>query len=66
MYVCLAVRVVTDRHTDTQTDDVKTITPVADVGCKNRKMDGGYQVYYLSATWSIIGTIKSKTASECA
>ncbi len=31
MFVRSAVRVFTDRHTD----DVKTITPVADAGCNN-------------------------------
>ena len=33
MSVRSLVRVVTDRQTHTQTDDVKTITPVADAGC---------------------------------
>ncbi len=34
MSVCLVRRVVTHVHTDRQTHDVKTITPVADAGCK--------------------------------
>ncbi len=39
--VCISVRlprrVVTHGHTDRQTHNVKTITPVTDEGCKNRK-----------------------------
>ncbi len=34
MFVRSAVRVFTDRQTDRHTNDVKTITPVADAGCK--------------------------------
>ena len=34
--VCISVRsVMRARHTHTQNDNAKTITPVADVGCKN-------------------------------
>ncbi len=39
MSVRLAKRVVTHGHTDRQTHDVKTITPVADAGC-NKHMTG--------------------------
>ncbi len=35
MFVRSAVRVFTDRQTDRHTDDVKTITPVADAGCND-------------------------------
>ena len=35
MSVCLVRRVVTHTHTDRQTHNVETITPVADAGCKN-------------------------------
>ena len=38
MFVRSVVRVFTDRQTHTHTDDVKTITPVTDAGCKNIKL----------------------------
>ncbi len=59
MSVCLARRVVTHTHGHTHTHDVKTITPVADVGCKN--ILKGYEiVIYFSAT-----TIRRFSADIC-
>ncbi len=44
-FVCSAMRVFTDRQTHTHTDDVKTITPVADAGRKNGKVRSNQTFY---------------------
>ncbi len=57
-----AVRVVTHKHTqtDTRTDDVKMITPVADAGCKNDNLFCISRWEYFSVTLGLRSTLSRK------
>ncbi len=61
MSVCSTTRVVTHTQTDRQTDDVKSITPVADTGCK--KGTKALYIYYFLSTLSLVRLIGLSMAS---